>query len=340
MLAETNSRPDVQESYYSATSTSNLRVQPHRRTPADMILAAGMSRYDMGLSLLRLASEWDRSAKPTPMTAAQIEALARSLPVEPPEIVEDSYFGPLPQKSRPNPHAGSVREEAAGEVRYRLPRDIAEEKAARWHEHELKLLLQGLKSLPKVRAGLEHWIGCEQSPSIVAATLIWWLSPSCAVCSGVGKRVAKGTNRTTGQPCSSCKGTGERKLRYAGQGRRVLGYISECLKDARGSIGAKFKHQKTRERPQRPDLLVRVGERWRARDGRLWDILAADNPPEGHQLPEAVEVGGKPKRRTLLARLVTDREVKAIYYTNGHPWRTFRTGPTGNDLVDLLGPAP
>jgi hypothetical protein len=201
-------------------------------------------------------------------------------------------------------------------------------------------LLQSLKTLPRVRADLTAWLraeGVEEPLHVVAPVLVWWLAPKCPVCRGIGKRVVKGTNRHDGRPCAACKGTGECKVPHSGRGRKLLTHIRMCMGSARDGLKTKFKHQKPdrRGKPEKPDLLVRPGERWRSRDGRLWDVL--EQPM--HLDPGRDPITGR-GATTLLARLATDPDRKALYHSNGHPWREFRTGPTGADLVELVGRIP
>jgi hypothetical protein len=74
-----NEKPQVGEVYAAACGSSNLQVGNDStiRTPGDIVAAAGMNKHRTGLALMRLRTEWDRSAKPKAMTAAQIEALAQ-----------------------------------------------------------------------------------------------------------------------------------------------------------------------------------------------------------------------------------------------------------------------
>jgi hypothetical protein len=267
------------------------------------------------MALLRLQSEWDCSAKPPEPTTQQIEALAKSFTIEPPSSV----------------YAGLVRVETAGkEPRFELPLALAQKTAASWHEHELGLLLQGLKTLPEVRTALSSWLqfeGVNDPVHVVAPVLLWWLSPRCTVCKGIGERVVKGTNRTSGRMCGVCRGSGEKKLGHLGLGRKLLTYIRGCVGDARRGLKVKFKHQKAdrRGRPDAPELLVGVGQRWRARNGKLWDVLAADNEPDS---------------KTLLARLATNRSVEKLFRRNGRPFQALASGPVGDELVELVGDAP
>jgi hypothetical protein len=87
-----NEKPQVGEVYAAACGSSNLQVGNDStiRTPGDIVAAAGMNKHRTGLALMRLRTEWDRSAKPKPMTPAQIEALAQSLKTGQPATIHTS----------------------------------------------------------------------------------------------------------------------------------------------------------------------------------------------------------------------------------------------------------
>jgi hypothetical protein len=236
-----NEKPQVGEVYAAACGSSNLQVGNDStiRTPGDIVAAAGMNKHRTGLALMRLRTEWDRSAKPKPMTPAQIEALAQSLKTG--SAGDNPYFGPVPQPARPNPHAGLVREQINGKERFRLPMVVAHEQAAAWHEHEQRLLLQNLKTMPLIRDALTHWLVAEEGRHVVAQVLLWWLDPKCAVCGGSGLRVVAGTGgRSAGKPCGECKGkslvAGERRIPHGGVGRRLVSYINECVGHAQREL--------------------------------------------------------------------------------------------------------
>lgn len=53
----------INERYRTATHASDLRVEAERGGQADVIIAAGMSKCDLGVLLIRLCSEWDSAEK-------------------------------------------------------------------------------------------------------------------------------------------------------------------------------------------------------------------------------------------------------------------------------------
>ena len=66
-------RRTVEESYCSATTSSNLRVEADRLGDADVLIAAGWSMSQIGGALLRLHSEFDGVEHPRTATAADFK---------------------------------------------------------------------------------------------------------------------------------------------------------------------------------------------------------------------------------------------------------------------------
>jgi hypothetical protein len=240
------------------------------------------------------------------------------------------------QKS--GPHQGLVREEIAGadgvvQVQHSQPGAVAYRIARERHQARLMEALGGLKSAPFVRDVLTWWIrhdGFEAGVHIVAPVLLWWLQPRCHVCHGTKKRIARDTNRATNQQCPACRGRGEANVPYGGPGRRVLALIDECRIAAIKDLGGKFVRERgagRRKREKPPELVIRIGERWRSRDGRLWDI-SGEESTENSTLLFAYEAG-------------TREPEKRLFRCNGRPFGSLSMeGPTGRDLVELVGPAP
>lgn len=210
-------RACIGEQYMTAVGTSSLKVDLERRTVADQVIAAGMNPHRLGMALRRLMAEWDGKAKPQPMTAQMIEALAASLDRVP----------------AGKENAGLVRQDKDGKILYRTPPAVAADQAQDWHTHELGLLFMGLKTLPMVRDALVHWADeqeIEGGVHVAAAVLQWWLSPKCPVCKGLGFKVEEGTNRKSGKACryKHCAG-GELRLPHQAAGRRMLALIRSAL---------------------------------------------------------------------------------------------------------------
>lgn len=217
------------ERYATAIVGSNMSVDTRkgaRRSPGDIVAAAGMHDKETGKALMRLRAEWDTQAMTKPLTREALEALSREYTIEP----------------STSPHAGKVRQDVKDKtgqvigVEYVLPMALAWKHSQQWREHENKLVLQRLKSLPAVRDILVDWLDHEDGPHIVAAVLMWWLDKACPTCEGRGKRVAEGTGRLTNKACQSCAGLnripGERKVPHSGEGRRLANQIEKCVGDA------------------------------------------------------------------------------------------------------------
>ena len=72
-------RRTIEESYTSATQSSNLRCEADRRTDVDILLASGMTPGILGSALMRLHSEFDGTAKPAVLTATEALLLTGKL---------------------------------------------------------------------------------------------------------------------------------------------------------------------------------------------------------------------------------------------------------------------
>ena len=53
----------IEESYTSATTTSNMRVQADKRSDADILIASGWTPGILGSALMRLHGEWDSTSR-------------------------------------------------------------------------------------------------------------------------------------------------------------------------------------------------------------------------------------------------------------------------------------
>lgn len=80
-------RKTVEESYTSATQSSNLRCEADRRTDVDVLIAAGWTPGILGGALIRLRSEYDGSSKragtvtDAVLLVGQLKSLPRALEV-------------------------------------------------------------------------------------------------------------------------------------------------------------------------------------------------------------------------------------------------------------------
>lgn len=256
----------IDEAYQGAVGSSNLRVGNDHTlsTPGDMVAAAGMNKHRTGLAALRLRTEWGSAARPSPPTADEITRHARNLATEgamlrigvelTAEQIErakaDHQLEPGKVKGVrwytvleiPNPHAGKVRIEYADRVEYQLPLKVARRERWRWYEHEVKLALMTMRTLPILRTALMHHGKAQEldwSEDLVADVLLWWLDPKCRECGGNREEVVAGTGRTNGRVCFACKGTGKARQGEPPSGRRgmkVAAHLNACLQAARHEL--------------------------------------------------------------------------------------------------------
>lgn len=188
-----------------------------------------MHDKETGKALQRLRAEWDTQSITKSITREGLEALSREYTIEP----------------STSPHAGLVRQEEkdakTGEVNvfYVLPMALAWKHSQEWREHENKLVLQRLKSLPAARAALLEWLDHEDGPHIVASVLYWWLSPVCPTCEGRKFKVAPGTGRTSSKVCPPCNARGQvpgkRPMPHGGTGKRLAEFMEKCVAEAAGA---------------------------------------------------------------------------------------------------------
>lgn len=229
--------PDVEERYNNATNTSNLKVDPERRLPADMLIAMGWSPSRLGAALMRLHSEWDGAEKPRRPTREAINLIAASLARD---------------------KDGMVR--VSDELRL-SPIDAARRQAHDWHMHELKILFQKLKTMPAVRQQLLLWAQQHQTDdpdNHVGEVLSWWLDHTCPACEGRGKELIPGTPVKSHRDCKECRGTGESRIpwrqndpQYQLDSRTMLRHIDDCIATARNALQQRL-HQVGKQKTTSP----------------------------------------------------------------------------------------
>lgn len=218
--------PDVEERYNNATNTSNLKVDPERRLPADMLIAMGWSPSRLGAALMRLHSEWDGAEKPRRPSKERIDLIAYSLP----RI------------------KNGERKDKDGKMVDNMVLDIkaAKNQAHAWYMHELKILFQKLKTMPAVRQQLLLWAQQRQvsePDSHVGEVLSWWLDHTCPVCEGRGNELIPGTPMKSHRKCRECHGSGETPIpeseedpQYRLESRTMLRHIDDCIATARNAL--------------------------------------------------------------------------------------------------------
>lgn len=267
LAAQTRDGGSIDEAYQGAVNSSNLRVGNDHTlpTPGDMVAAAGMNKHRTGLALLRMRTEWGSAARPIPPTPEQITEHARALTPEGPilyipipmtkEQIEKAKKDAGLEESKlrgvswcgvleiDNPYAGKVRVQHTDRVEYQLPLKVARRERWRWYEHDVKLALMTMRTLPTLRAALVHHAQSQEwecDETVIADVLLWWLDPKCRTCGGNREEVVAGTGRTNGRICSKCKATGLERQGDPPGGRigvKIANHINACLQAARQELG-------------------------------------------------------------------------------------------------------
>lgn len=198
----TSDRPGLEEQYLLATSSSDLTLNPDRVCAATHLIAAGLVGNRMGEALTHLRSEWQTADKPRKATEAEIMARAAELP-----------------KLKGKPDVKRARMEAL--VTYAT--------ALRKRAHQMRgwIVAMGL---------LREWAeNRDVDVDLLSPALYHWLSPSCPVCDGLGKRRLPDAP-ALGKDCHHCAGTGKwpRPL-----GAHVVDdWLRRCLGHAKADRGA------------------------------------------------------------------------------------------------------
>lgn len=237
-------KPSVTETYAAAIAGGNTKVgrDPGIRTSGDIVAAAGMSRYRMGLALNRLLSEWNAGATPpTVAKSPDAKTLAKQAAVDRVDkgiIASEEEYGGMRVAWKKDRRAAAPVQKHEMEWAQAEARRLAAQ-CTDWHFHENQLRFQRLKTLPEVRAGLLFWVqqkGWEGAEHLVAAILRHFLAPVCPSCRGSGLLMVPGTlGRTIAKRCKECEDSSERGRRnvpYGGRGHRMLEYMQVCLNTA------------------------------------------------------------------------------------------------------------
>lgn len=211
-------RRTIEESYTSATSSSDLRCETRDGAPrsdTDLLIAAGWSQSRVGAALLRLHTEWDGAEHLRPAVAADFakDAQARE-----------------PDAGRQTPAAARAQAE----------------KLARGHNaQQARLLLNHLKSMPAVREQLTMQLlkwNAEDAEQVAGALLRWWLAPNCRACHGRKFEVVPDAGRLSSKACKPCAATGKLRIPHGEVGRRLANWMDDSVQMARNSIGKRLRH--------------------------------------------------------------------------------------------------
>ena len=228
----------LDERYTSATVTSNLRVEADKRGAGDVLIAFGWSASRIGAALLRLHSEWDGVSRTKHIGKDAIERLSWEMGRQPSEKeCSDRYEALVKKNVSP---ADAMRLASAT-----IPDRAAAKKAADdWYQHEMKLAMQRLKSLPEVRAQVvrQAWAwNVDDAEHVAASVLLWWMDKTCKVCNGTQEQIAKDSHRHIGKACQACGGTGEIRVPRGQDGRRLANWLDMCSQLGRTSIAKRLR---------------------------------------------------------------------------------------------------
>lgn len=207
-------RRTIEESYASATASSDLRCDTREGAPrsdTDLLIAAGWSPSRIGAALLRLHTEWDGAEHLRPAAGADFSRSAQQRPAD-------------TQKLQQTPAAA---------------RSQAEKLAAEHNQQQAKLLMSHLKTMPVVREQLTlqllKW-KVEDAEQVAGALLRWWLAPNCHACQGRKFEVIPDTGRLSSKHCKPCGATGKLRIPHGEAGRRLANFMDDCVHRARQSI--------------------------------------------------------------------------------------------------------
>jgi hypothetical protein len=263
VVDSTNERAGVDEIYETACNASSLKVEAEKGGSGDVLIAAGWSESRLGMALLRLHSEWDGAAKPKRPSEQQIHALADSLKAQD-DAERANRERENGELARLEALLTQTKSDAPG--RFELLVSIMERKklyekgtlplraptpqgkpatraraeAFTWYRKELRLLANSLKTRAPVVEQLTAWAAIKgHDPALVAPAVHHWLSPTCVVCSGLGKRKIPDAPALSAKPCYACNGSG---LTPHPQGTgRILGHMDYVTQVARNSLKKRLK---------------------------------------------------------------------------------------------------
>lgn len=114
-------------------------------------------------------------------------------------------------------------------------------------EAEARLLMNRLKSLPRVLEALEAWarlsrMDAPKQLAVVAAA--HWVDSTCRCCHGRGHELIPGTP-SLGRACKVCRGTGKRREPMGAAGRQALNMCDEAVAVARASMSKRLRQTRT-----------------------------------------------------------------------------------------------
>ena len=85
-----------------------------------------------------------------------------------------------------------------------------------------------------------HW-GIERPEAVARAVIAHWLDSTCPHCEGRGKEKIKDTPNLSGKNCKYCHGTGKTALSHGSAGKRMAGFVDDCLSRWRQSVAKRLR---------------------------------------------------------------------------------------------------
>jgi hypothetical protein len=205
MATDIDERPGVEELFASATNASALVFDVNRRTSLDVVIAAGMSRSRLGLALMQLSAEWDRTEKPRKATDAQIATRAAQL---------------KDRKGRPD-----------------VRRAMAEAVSA--HARAMRELSMKLRGRNAVMGMLTEWANLRGvDVDLLSPALFHFIAPGCGACDGRGF-MRHPEAPTRGATCKHCDGAGTWPRPFGAQ--EVHELMKSCVGQVRGGMAARLR---------------------------------------------------------------------------------------------------
>jgi hypothetical protein len=241
-----DTRATIGEAYGVATHSSNLRVDLEKRTPVDLIWAAGAvagdgpdGGHDLGVLMLRLHNEFD-AARGALMRVDQ----------EMPRYLRAAVA--LDKRSAAwHPPLRSSKEALQADA------DNLRRIAKRRAVSESMLVLMDLKTIRPARQALYAYTltmaaqqNFREAPQILERlanrVLDVLLDPACHTCWGTGQ-IGSGYNNETMRECDTCGGSGHRRDSIGNNQRQrwfafiLMGNIQKDMAQAAGGIGRKLR---------------------------------------------------------------------------------------------------
>jgi hypothetical protein len=201
MTGTDDAPPCIEERYLAATNTSTLLVELDRRSPGDIVIAAGWSHNQLGLALLHLRGQWDRCDKPRKRTPAEIALRALAF---------------KDKKGRPDLRRATIE-------------------AMVWHASAMRERAMKLSGRSVVVGYLTDW--AQESGvdvDLISPALFHWLSPTCPACDGHGKKQVPYGEEPSKENCQHCRGAKEWPRPLGAQAIHDL--MKTCIGSAKGRM--------------------------------------------------------------------------------------------------------